>query len=354
MDHSYCIIVLFLISPLNCHEENTTDIFDIRDDYNMSKKYVAIISFSLLLLYGIVGNILLAALFCSRDNLYSRPFIFIAFQIIICSFLNFFSQIIVVIPGILESEKSDSYMSVLIQRIFASMNTLSFFGLLNFTFLLAVNRFVAISSPKYNDFFESIKFYFLAISVWISLLGFSVLEFNYCIKTFNIPNLQWYLNCSKNTSETAKLLKTIRYLWTLGLPIAMFAIYVAIFRSIRRKRKNVLELCKASGCKATITSKYERLMLIHSVIICAALEIEIICFYFLLNIAVKLAGKEAEIPVNIFINCYVIFNGAVLPTANLIFVKRFRNRINQAAVEFLSKITNKKRTDTTPATVARS
>ncbi|CAG9530127.1 unnamed protein product [Cercopithifilaria johnstoni] len=347
MNRSYCIIVLFLIlPPLNCHNGNMTDIFDIRDDYNMSKKYVATILFSLMLLYGIVGNILLTTVFCSRNSMYSRPFIFIAIQIIICSFLNFVTQIIIVIPEIVKKKISYSYKPTLIQRIFASIDTASFFGILHFTFLLTVNRFVVICSPKYNGIFESIKLYFLLICVWFSVLGFSVTEFNYCIKSFNVPILQWSLNCTNNISENGEVFKKIRYVWTLALPVAMFAIYIAIFRNIRQKRKNSLVLCKASGYKTKIAGKYERLMLIQSAIVCGAFEIEIICFYFLFKFAVKLAGKKVEIPVNIFINCYVIFNGALLPTVNLFFVKKFRSSVKRTVVELSSKITSKKRLST--------
>ncbi|CAG9532470.1 unnamed protein product [Cercopithifilaria johnstoni] len=214
MNRSYCIIVLFLIlPPLNCHNGNMTDIFDIRDDCNMSKKYVATILFSLILLYGIVSNILLATVFCNCDNM-------------------------------------------------------------------------------------------------------------------------------------------IRYVWMLGLPIAMFAVYIVIFRTIRHRRKSSLMLCKASGYETKITDKYERLMLIQSAIVCGALEIEIICFYFLLQLAVKLAGKKVEIPVNIFINCYVIFNGALLPTVNFIFIKEFRKNVKRVIAELSSKFTNNKKAAIVPTILA--
>uniref|UniRef100_A0A1I8EL52 Uncharacterized protein n=1 Tax=Wuchereria bancrofti TaxID=6293 RepID=A0A1I8EL52_WUCBA len=66
--------------------------------------------------------------------------------------------------------------------------------------------------------------------------------------------------------------------------------------------------------------KYELSMLIQAAVVCGIMGTEIICFYFLLKFAVKLTGKKAEIPTNIFINCYVIFNNFILPTVNLIFV----------------------------------
>ncbi|VDM15084.1 unnamed protein product [Wuchereria bancrofti] len=64
-----------------------------------------------------------------------------------------------------------------------------------------------------------------------------------------------------------------------------------------------------SGCEAKSavrSGKYERSMLIQAA-----------------AFAVKLIGKKAEIPVNNFINCYIIFNNVVLLTVNLIFSNDF-------------------------------
>uniref|UniRef100_A0A1I8EQ75 G-protein coupled receptors family 1 profile domain-containing protein n=1 Tax=Wuchereria bancrofti TaxID=6293 RepID=A0A1I8EQ75_WUCBA len=104
MAHSYCIIALFLILPSNCHAQNTTNVFDIRDECNTVEKYVAVVLFSLLLLYGIVSNILLMVIFCSHDNLYSHSFVLIASQIIVCSFLNFTPQVTIVVLKILRNK----------------------------------------------------------------------------------------------------------------------------------------------------------------------------------------------------------------------------------------------------------
>uniref|UniRef100_A0AAF5PYG9 7TM GPCR serpentine receptor class x (Srx) domain-containing protein n=1 Tax=Wuchereria bancrofti TaxID=6293 RepID=A0AAF5PYG9_WUCBA len=106
---------------------------------------------------------------------------------------------------------------------------------------------------------------------------------------------------------------------------------------------------------AIATSKYERMMLIQAVFVCGAMEIQIICFNFLSKLAIKLAGKEIEIPVNILTNCFVIFTAAVLPTANLIFVKRFRESVKQAFVKLFSKIKIMKKMSTvTPVTLTMS
>uniref|UniRef100_A0A8R1U183 G_PROTEIN_RECEP_F1_2 domain-containing protein n=1 Tax=Onchocerca volvulus TaxID=6282 RepID=A0A8R1U183_ONCVO len=356
---SHYITILFLIFASNCYEGNTTNIFDIRDEYNTVKKYVAIILFSFFLLYGIVSNALIAIIFCSRNIHYSRAFILITSQLIICSFLNFIPQVTIVLLEMLKTKGSDANKSTWTHSIFATINTFSFFATLHFTFFLAVNRLVAINLPKFSAFFESGKFYILIACVWLSVLVISLTEFHYCIKTFNASNLQWSFNCTKITVESGAIFLKIRYIWTLTLPMAMFAIYIPIFCNMRRKRRNVLVLRKTNGSIALLfvshgqrnkhavqnvirSGKDEWSMLIQAAIICGVMEIEIICFYFLPQFAEKFGDKETKIPINIFINCYVIFNGAVLPTVNLIFIKRFRDELKQKIVELLFKIKNMK------------
>ncbi|VDO11068.1 unnamed protein product [Brugia timori] len=152
----------------------------------------------------------------------------------------------------------------------------------------------------------------------------------------------------------------------------MFAMHILMFCNMRRLLKRALELNKTSGnsgfafhdffkvpfyfifhstlkygceTKSAVRSsgKHERSMLIQAAVVCGVMEIEIICFHFLLKFAVKLAGKKAEIPVNIFINCYAIFNNVVLPTVNLIFVKRFRTFIKHIFKKLLFNMTKTER-----------
>uniref|UniRef100_A0A8R1XL04 G_PROTEIN_RECEP_F1_2 domain-containing protein n=1 Tax=Onchocerca volvulus TaxID=6282 RepID=A0A8R1XL04_ONCVO len=342
--YSYCIITLFLISPLNCYAGNVTNIFDIRDEYNTVKRYVAIILFSLLLLYGIVSNILLIIVFCSKNTFYSHAFILISSQLIICAFLNFIPQVTIVLFEMIKTEITEAYEATWIHSILVSMNTFSFFAMLHFTLLLAANRFVTMNLPKFSAFFESSKFYFLIVCLWLSSLVISLTEFHYCFKTFNASNLQWSLNCSKITVESGAIFMKVRYFLVLSFPIAMFVTYIPIFFNMRHRRKSVTEFRKTSvtlrifaGNGTMNLVKYERLMLIQAIIVCGAIEIQILCFNFLLKLSLKFIGKEAAIPVNIFINCYVIFNGSMLPTANLIFVERFRHDVKHAIVNLSYK-----------------
>ncbi|EJD73329.1 hypothetical protein LOAG_19249 [Loa loa] len=100
-------------------------------------------------------------------------------------------------------------------------------------------------------------------------------------------------------------------------------------------------------------SKYERSMLIQAMFVSGVIEIQAFCFNFLSKLAVKPGNREIEIPINIFINCYMIFIGDILPTVNLIFVKRFRNNAKQAIVELFSKIMIRKRMFTIVNTVLK-
>uniref|UniRef100_A0AAF5PXH6 G-protein coupled receptors family 1 profile domain-containing protein n=1 Tax=Wuchereria bancrofti TaxID=6293 RepID=A0AAF5PXH6_WUCBA len=344
--HSYCIMVLFLILPFNCHAENTTNVFDIRDECNTVKKYVAVVLFSLLLLYGIVSNILLMVVFCSHDNLYSRAFIFITSQIIISGFLNFIPQVVIVLVEILNSKSSDVYHSTWIHRIFVSMNTFLFFATLHFTFLLAINRFVAISLPQFNAFFESLKFYFLLISLWLLSFVISLVEFYYCIKTFNASNLQWTLNCIKRTPESGAVFMKFYHFWTAFLPIAMFVVYIAIFCGIRHKRnfslhnhnKRISGMSTRVEIKATKISSYEWSTLIQAALTCSFMEIEIVIFNFLPAFAVKLFGEKANISSRIFVNCCIILNCTILPTIHFICNKQARNVLKQKCLFLKSKL----------------
>lgn len=91
-----CIFILFLIPSLNCYDGNMTGIFDIRSEYNRIKKHVAIVFFSIFLLYSITSNLLMLMVFCcTQDNRNSRTFILITYQFTISSFLSFIPQAVV-------------------------------------------------------------------------------------------------------------------------------------------------------------------------------------------------------------------------------------------------------------------
>ncbi|VDO41227.1 unnamed protein product [Brugia timori] len=259
MAHSYCIIILLLVLSSTCQERNTTSEANIRDENYKFTKYIAFLLFIVLLVYGFIINTLMAIVFYRRqDNHYSREFILISSQIIICNFTALFLQVIVVLPEILRTKNN-----------------------------LFVNRFVVLVLPKYNVFFESTRLYFLIILVWLSTLVLSTIDFHFCIKSFHISNLCWIRNCRKRPNSVSM---GVHYIWSSFPPIAMFIMYIVMFYSIRCKRQlaskihyNQDDLVISMKRKLNVTKNggYERSMLIQAALTCGIFEMNFILFYFL-------------------------------------------------------------------------
>lgn len=115
-------VLLFLTLPLTCdHHEHDEHEPNIIDEHHTGIKYTGVAFFLLFLLYGIAGNILMIAVFCTKqDNFHHLAFILIASQLIICNFISFSSQIGLVLPELLLTNISDSKL------IYASFVSLLF------------------------------------------------------------------------------------------------------------------------------------------------------------------------------------------------------------------------------------
>ncbi|KAK6105028.1 Caenorhabditis serpentine receptor-like protein class xa family protein [Brugia pahangi] len=169
-----------------------------------------------------------------------RDFTLIVLQVIISNFTAFLPQILVVLPEIFKT-KNNSYSNetTWINRAFSTSNTFSLFSILHFSLLLTLNRFVALILPKYYAFFESAKLYFLIAFVWLSVLAITSADFYYCTRRFLVWNLSWEANCAKS-SGISQTWWRISYRWALLIPNIMFAMYIAILYSIRRRRHFVM------------------------------------------------------------------------------------------------------------------
>ncbi|MCP9263863.1 hypothetical protein DINM_007229 [Dirofilaria immitis] len=116
-------------------------------------------------------------LFCrGRDNPYSNEFALIALQIVVSNLMAFLSQLVVVLPEILQTAEN--------------------------------------------------------------LYAVTICDFYYCTRKFLAWKLSWEENCLKSNGAGETWWR-IRYFWTLLIPNAMFALYVAIFHTIRRRRQNL-------------------------------------------------------------------------------------------------------------------
>ncbi|VIO94967.1 Uncharacterized protein BM_BM14142, partial [Brugia malayi] len=126
---------------------------------------------------------------------------------------------------------------------------------------------------------------------------------------------------------------SVHYIWSSFPPIAMFIMYIVMFYSIRCKRQlaskihyNQDDLVISMKRKLNVTKNggYERSMLIQAALTCGIFEMNFILFYFLPPFIIKIFGERALIPLRIFINCYIIFIYAALPTVYFLCNNRAR------------------------------
>uniref|UniRef100_A0A8R1XVU6 G protein-coupled receptor n=1 Tax=Onchocerca volvulus TaxID=6282 RepID=A0A8R1XVU6_ONCVO len=231
-------------------------------------------------------------LFCRRQNkFYSQAFVLIALQLIISHFLGFIPQLVVVIPEILQT-KNNLFVNqtTWINNTFSTFGTFPIYGILHFSFLMALNRFVVFILPKYNAFFK------------------------------------------------------IRGVWALIMPNIMFIMYIAIFYSIRRRKRSTADINRnqkkkkilaGHGANAVKTYDYERALLIQAAIYCGMMEVGVLSFSILPTLLIKIFGGRIAIPLGIIRNCYGIITCAKLPTIYFIYSKEARNTVKEYFAHFL-------------------
>uniref|UniRef100_A0A8R1XNP9 G_PROTEIN_RECEP_F1_2 domain-containing protein n=1 Tax=Onchocerca volvulus TaxID=6282 RepID=A0A8R1XNP9_ONCVO len=342
---SYCIIILFLIFPSVCQEKNTTNIFDIRDEHHKTIKYIAVLLFIIFLLYSLTTNLLMTiVLFSRRQDNYSQAFVLIALQIIISHFLGFIPQLVVVIPEILQTKNNlFANQTTWINNTFSTFLTFPIYGILHFTYLLALNRFVVFILPKYNAFFKTARLYFLIILVWLTVSAITVGDYYFCARKFLVWNLSWKRDCAKSNGKGETWWR-IRDVWALILPSIMFIMYIAIFYSIRRKQRSTADINRdqndkkilaGHGANAVKTYDYERSLLFQAALYCGMMEVGVISFNILPTLLIQIFGERIAIPLGIIRNCYIIFACTILPTIHFICSKEERNIVKEYFVHFL-------------------
>ncbi|VDO44898.1 unnamed protein product [Brugia timori] len=246
------------------------------------------------MLYGIIGNLLMAIICYSRNNPYSRPFILIISQIITSNFISFIPYVIVLLPGLLLSKKY-AYKTWM-NFAFCTVRIFSTFATIHFSFVLSLNRFVAVVLPKFNALFESGKLYFLFLFAWLTAF----------VKDFKIHfNLTNFVE-----------------IWALFLSITMLLMYSAIICNIRNRfitvnneTRKTFTIKTEDKTKALRTAKYERSMLIQAAMTCGGLILGSLLIFILPMILIKIFSQKILIPMNIFHCLYFIFYRCILPTA---------------------------------------
>ncbi|VDO44889.1 unnamed protein product, partial [Brugia timori] len=262
----------------------------------------------------------------SRDNLYSRPFILIVSQIIISNLVSFIPYVIILLPGILLNKKY-AYKMAWMNDVFCKIRTYSTIAMVYFSFLLTLNRFIVIISPKYNVLFQSTKLYFLLLLMWMIFFATSFADFYFCARDFQVSTL----HCSEDYTKRSggKLFNNFLIILGLSLSTTMLVMYSAITCNIRRRFISVNnETQKTFAIKTgpktyTLrTAKYERSMLIQVGLTSGGLIFGIIIFS-IVPLA-KILGQKSLIVVNIFQCFYIILYRSTLPTAFFLTNERAR------------------------------
>uniref|UniRef100_A0AAF5RWI5 G-protein coupled receptors family 1 profile domain-containing protein n=1 Tax=Wuchereria bancrofti TaxID=6293 RepID=A0AAF5RWI5_WUCBA len=273
----------------------------------------------------------MAIVCCSRGNLYSRAFILITFQIIICNLISFTPHMIVVLPEILLNKNSSYSHKIWINRMSSTINTSSFYAVLHFAFLWTLNRFLSIIFPKFSVLFETAKLYLLIIFVWITVFAISFLDFYYCSRSFEVSTLQWTEDCTKQSSNDGKVFLSFRHIWAIFLSLAMLVMYFAILCTIRHRRTLVINdsrtMNTGHGTNKLETAKYERSVLIQAILTCGVFMVGMLLINFLPKLLIKIFGQKTLIPVNIFINSFLILGRSVLPMTLFATNKRARKQL---------------------------
>uniref|UniRef100_A0AAF5Q5S5 G-protein coupled receptors family 1 profile domain-containing protein n=1 Tax=Wuchereria bancrofti TaxID=6293 RepID=A0AAF5Q5S5_WUCBA len=249
----------------------------------------------------------------SRNNLYSRPFILIVSQIIISNLISFIPYMTVLLPEILLSKKY-ALKTTWINHSSCTIYVYSSFVMLHFSFVLTLNRFVAIVLPKFNVFLESSKLYFLFLFVWLTAFAISSANLYYCTRNFEVSTLYWVHDCTKQSG--GKLFFNFIKFWAIFLSITMLAMYSAIIRNIRRRFASINnETQKKYGMNTLGITKYERSMLIQAALTSGGLIIGAISFSFLSKVLIKIFDQKALLPINISHCLYIILYRCTLSTA---------------------------------------
>uniref|UniRef100_A0A8R1U2L9 G-protein coupled receptors family 1 profile domain-containing protein n=1 Tax=Onchocerca volvulus TaxID=6282 RepID=A0A8R1U2L9_ONCVO len=310
-------------------------IHDISTREEQYVKYITFLLFTALLLYGIISNMLMGiVLFCGgKDNSYNHAFILIASQLIISNLLALLPQLTVVLPEMLQTTNTTyKNQTTWINHKSLSLFSYSYVSVLQFSFLLTLNRFVTFVLPKYNAFFKSTRLHFLIAFARLSVFAIAVVDSHFCKRRFLIWYLAWEAICVEPNGRR-NIWWRIRFVWVIFLPNIMFIMYAAIFYSIRRKNrfagntnKNQRIEKTSAETKAARTYRYEWSMLIQAAWNYGGLEVGFILFNALLPFLVRISGKGINVLlVNIFANSYAIFSLSILPSVHFIYSKRAHN-----------------------------
>ncbi|KAK0412653.1 hypothetical protein QR680_006336 [Steinernema hermaphroditum] len=264
-------------------------------------------------LLGLGCNLLLLFIFVTNFNSIRRTaFIVVAWQMIIGDLMVILTQLTIAVPVTFAGHTI--FRQEIIEASLSTLDTLGFLCNMYFAFTLILNRFTIFCTPRINEIlFGRVSVYVSVGCVWTILISRVIFVFgSKCWKTFSPEGFFFTTTCQNNTNSFALYLHMSTKYESYVIPAAMFVLYVIVLLRIHVGVKFKLAIKQMSIRKRNI----ERKLLIQSILMCGALQLETIAFSFFKKLGLE---GNAYFYVNFFQNACIILNSSVHPIVLFIF-----------------------------------
>ncbi|XGW06577.1 hypothetical protein V3C99_016691 [Haemonchus contortus] len=243
-------------------------------------RYLMAFTYLILSIIGIIPNIILAVTLIKIGTMpKQKVFVLLAEQILISDFCQLSSQLFVAFPlSLFGKNIYEGTPAIWVYNVINFLDTVGYNGVLDFTFLMAVNRLTVFLMPGVHHFlFDPDHIKRTIIFVWSFLLMQITVEYCMrCHKQFTYDEFYFYFLCvDPNALYVVIWLGTMRY-QSYSFPIIMFVTYIVLFCYIKMKLQNT------GGGKPKNSSqrqrKYEINLVLQAVIISFFLELQTLSF----------------------------------------------------------------------------
>ncbi|WKY12712.1 hypothetical protein Q1695_003930 [Nippostrongylus brasiliensis] len=235
-------------------------------------------TYLLLSLVGIVSNIILAITLIKLGPMPKQnAFVLLAKQILISDFCQLIAQPVVGFP--LSFYGKNIYQGSWTIWIYNAVNfldTVGYNGVLDFTFVMAMNRLTVFLVPQVHAFlFERTRTIKTILFVWCFLLTqITVANVMRCHKQFNYEEFYFHFVCNDDkASHVAIWLGFMRY-QSYTFPVLMFISYMIIFAVVKTR----LSHAQVNTSVGRRQRKYEINLVVQAATIAFFLELQTLSF----------------------------------------------------------------------------
>lgn len=202
-------------------------------------RYMMAFTYLILSVIGIIPNIILAITLYKLGSMPKQNvFVLLAKQILISDFCQLSSQLFVAFPLALYGRNIyEGSAAIWIYNVVNFLDTVGYNGVLDFTFIMAMNRVTVFLLPKVHQaFFGGRAAMWTVVFVW-SFLFMQIIVANVmrCHKQFTYEEFYFYFQCANRDALHVEIwLESMRY-QSFTFPVIMFFTYVVIFIFIKTR-----------------------------------------------------------------------------------------------------------------------